>query len=305
MNKLFTLILTVITSTTFGQIDMADSTAQVIAYWDLGEKQSYSVSLQKIKLRDADTTSNSIMTYNVDITVIDSTESSYLTEWHYHNYKTNSTNEIAKKAAVLAENLKVIIETNEYGAFKSVQNWEEVSEYMKKAIQPLKDQFKIAPKIEQVFTQLEYMYTTKQGVESGAIQDAQQFLTFHGASYRLGEVLEFPMQIPNMYYPDNPLDTKIIVYLDELNPDDDNFIIRSSQEVDSEQLTNTTLKYLKSMSKSIEITEPTNKEVQKLSNVITTDSRIHDSGWVIYSIQTKVVEAPGGRDIEERIIEIE
>lgn len=305
MNKILTLILTVLTTATFAQIDMTDSTAQVIAYWDLGEKQSYSVSLQKIKLRDADTTSNSMITYNVDITIIDSTESSYLTEWHYYNYKTNSTNFIAQKVAVLAENLKVIIETNEYGAFKSVKNWEEVSEYMKKVIQPLKEKFEIAPKIEQVFTRLEYIYTTKQGIEAGAIQDAQQFLTFHGASYLLGEVLEFPMQIPNMYYPESPLDSKIIVYLDELNPDDHNYIIRSSQEVDSEQLTKTTLKYLKSMSKSMETAEPANGQGQALSNVITTDSRIHESGWVIYSIQTKVVEAPGGSDIEERIIEIE
>lgn len=305
MNKLFTLILAVIASTTFGQINMADSTAQVIAYWDLGEKQSYSVSLQKIKLREADTTSNTIMTFNVDITVIDSTDSSYLIEWLYHNYNTNSTAEISKKATALAENLKVLIETDEYGVIKGVQNWEEISEYMKKAIQPIKDEAKRAPELEPLVAQLENMYSTKHGIEAGIIQDAQQFLAFHGGNYLLGEVLEFPMEIPNMLDPGNPLNTKVTLYLDELNPDDNNFILRSMVEVDSEQLTSSTLKYLKSISKSTGSPTTTKEEIGQLTNVINTDSRIHGSGWVIYSIQTTVVEGTGGTDIEERIIEID
>lgn len=304
MNKLLTIILTVFTSAAFGQINMADSTAQVISYWNIGDKQSYSMSLQKIKLKGADTTENVLMTYDVDITVIDSTENSYLVEWFYKNYKTNSSKEIVKKISALSEDMKVIIETDEFGTIKGVQNWKEVSEYMKKTIQSVKDDFKKVPQMEQAFKQMESMYTSKQGIEAAAIQDAQQFHSFHGGKYLLGEVLEIPLQVPNMYNPNNPLDSKVILSLDELNPEDNNFIIRSSQEVDSEQLTNVTFDYLKSMSKSIKIPEPKKEDIGQLTNVTTTASRLHGTGWLIYSIQTKTVEAPGAKNIEERIIEI-
>ncbi|MDH5603619.1 MAG: hypothetical protein OEY51_06760 [Cyclobacteriaceae bacterium] len=304
MNRIFTFFLTVLTTTAFGQINLDDSTAQVISYWNRGEKQSYSMSLQKIKLKGTDTTENVLMTYDVDITVIDSTENSYLVEWFYKNYKTNSTNEIIKKITALSEDIKVIIETDEYGAIKGVKNWKEVSEYMKSAIQPVLDEYKNIPQIQQVFKQMENMYTTKQGIEAMAIQDAQQFHTFHGGKYLLGEVLEIPLQVPNMYDQNSPLDSKVSLSLDELNPEDNNFIIRSSQEVDSDQLTDVTYNYLKAMSKSMKAPAPKKEDIGQLTNVTTTASRIHGTGWIIYSIQTKTVEAPGATNIEERIIEI-
>lgn len=304
MNKLFTIILTVFATTAFGQINMQDSTAQVISYWSIGDKQSYSMSLQKIKLKGTDTTENVLMTYDVDVTVIDSTGNSYLVEWFYKNYKTNSTNEIVKKITAHSEDIKVVIETDEFGAIKGVKNWKEVSDYMKKSIQPIKDEYKNVPQLAQMFNQMEGMYTTKEGIEAAAIQDAQQFHTFHGGKYLLGEVLEIPLQVPNMYNQNNPLDSKVTLYLDELNPDDNNFIIRSSQEVDSDQLTDVTYNYLKSMSKSMKSPEPKKEDIGQLTNLTTTASRIHGTGWLIYSIQTKTVEAPGATNIEERIIEI-
>jgi hypothetical protein len=304
MNRLFTIILTVFSTTAFGQINMEDSTAQVIAYWNIGDKQSYSMSLQKIKLKETDTIENVLMTYDVDITVIDSTENSYSVEWFYKNYKTNSTNEIVKKITALSEDIKVVIETDEFGAIKGVENWKEVSEYMKKSIQPVNDEFKNVPQLTQMFNQMESMYTTKEGIEAAAIQDAQQFHTFHGGKYLLGEVLEIPLLVPNMYDQNNPLDSKVTLYLDELNPDDNNFIIRSIQEVDSDQLTDVTFNYLKSMSKSMKTLEPKKEDIGKLTNLTTTASKIHGTGWLIYSIQTKAVQAPGATNIEERIMEI-
>ncbi|MBC6993678.1 hypothetical protein QWY85_17035 [Neolewinella lacunae] len=304
MNKLFTLLLTLFATTAFGQISMEDSTAQVISYWSIGEKQSYSMSFQTIKLQGEDTTENVLMTYDVDITVIDSTENSYLVEWFYKNYKTNSTSEIVKKITALSEDIKVIIETDEFGVMKGVENWKEVSEYMEKSIQPLKDEFQDAPQLEQLFKKLENMYLTKEGIEATAIQDAQQFHTFHGGRYFLGEVLEFPLPVSNMYDQNKPLDSKVTLSLDELNPEDNNFIIRSSQEIDSGQLTEVTYNYLKSLSESMKIPAPTKEDIGQMTNVISTASMLHETGWLIYSIQTKRVEAQGTIHIEERIIEI-
>lgn len=306
MNKIFTtIIISLFISNAFGQINMKDSTAQVIGYWNIGDKQSYNVSLQKIKLRETDTISNELMTYNVDVTVIDSTANSYSIEWFYHNYKTNSTNEIVKKVTSLSEDLKVIIETDEFGAIKGVKNWKKVSTYLKKSIGQIKIDFKDVPNMDKLFQQIEGMYSSKAAIESAAIQDAQQFYTYHGGKYSLGENLEFSLQVPNMYNQNKPFDSKVTLYLDELNPDDNNFIIRSSQEVDSDQLTNTTFEYLKKMAKTMKTKEPKKEEIGQLTNVTTTVSRIHGTGWLIYSVQTKTVNTTGATNIEERIIEIQ
>lgn len=305
MNKLFTtIILSLFVANVSGQINMEDSTAQVIGYWNIGDKESYNVSLQKIRLAETDTISNNLMTYEVDVTIIDSTATSYSVEWFYHNYKTNSTNEIVKKITSLPEGLKVVIETDDLGALKGVKNWEEVRDYLKKSIGQLKNDVKDNPDMDKLLKQIEGTYSTKAAIESVAIQDVHQFHTFHGGKYLLGELLEIPMQVPNMLNPKKPFDAKMILSLDEINSEDNNFIIRTSQEIDSEQLTNNTFEYLKKAAKTAKTEQPKKEDIGQLTNVTTTASRIHGTGWLIYSIQTTTVATVGVTNIEERIIEI-
>lgn len=302
MNKLLTTVFLSITFTNaFCQI-LNDSIAQVITYWNKGEKKSYSISLQKIKLDGADTTSNELMIYDVDVTVLDSTDKSHTVNWFYHNYKTNSTNELIKKITAVSEDMNVIIETTELGTFQAVKNWEQVRDYIKKAIDPIRNDFKEIPQMDKVIGQVEGMFATKQAIESAAILDVQQFHFYHGAQYKLKEVLDISLQVPNVYYPQKPFDSKVKVHLDKINEKENNFTIRSTQEIDSEQLTNTTYEYLKEMAKTMGVKAPEKEEIGKFTNVITTDSKFHGTGWVIRSVQRKTVKGEGVTNIEERII---
>jgi len=72
---------------TFGQISVKDSTVQVVGYWLKLEKQSYNISYEKLKIKNKDTISRELMKYEVDLKVIDSTQNSYTTEWHYKTLK--------------------------------------------------------------------------------------------------------------------------------------------------------------------------------------------------------------------------
>jgi hypothetical protein len=75
-NRILTTFFLLSGLTTFGQINMADSTAQVITYWEKGEKQNYSVTTENIKIKGSDTTSKEMTTYNVEITVLNTSEKS-------------------------------------------------------------------------------------------------------------------------------------------------------------------------------------------------------------------------------------
>ena len=50
--------------------------------------------------------------------------------------------------------------------------------------------------------------------------------------------------------------------------------------------------------------EPKREDLDNFTNETLVASRIHESGWVIYSILTKTVTVDGSSNIEERIIEI-
>lgn len=305
MNKLILIGLTLLFSTkVFGQINLADSTVQVIGYWDNKEKQTYLVTTEKYKIKNSDTTSTERMTYEVDITIKDSTAKSYTIEWSYKNFNINTDNKFTKKLASISQNMNVIIKTDEMGAFTEVVNWKEVRDYIKTTTDILKKEFKDIPKIDEIVNQVIGLFSTKEAIESAAIKDIQQFYTYHGGKYKLGEEITAQMKFSNLYG-GQPFDAEVAIQLDEINSQDGNSIIRMWQTVDSKQLTDASYNYIKDMSKTLGTKPPKREEVPLLKNEIRTASRVHGgSGWIIYSIETKEVSAEDATNIEERIIEL-
>jgi hypothetical protein len=305
MNRLiFTTVALLLSVNLFGQINIADSTVQVIGYWDKNEKQSYEISFEKYKLKEGDTTLRELVKYDVDITVIDSTSASYTVEWFYRNYRIETENLIAKKLISLSEDMKVIIKTDEMGAFLEVVNWREVWDHIKKSTKILKNELKDVPDMHKMVTQVESMYLTKAAIESVAIKDIHQFYTYHGAKYKLGEELSGQLQVQNNFG-GNPFDADVSLRLDEINYEDDNSIIRMSQRVDPEQLTDATYEYLKKISSALGHEMPERIQFPPLINETWTASRIHGyTGWIIYSVETKEISTDNTIQLEERIIEI-
>lgn len=76
-NIILTVFVLLIGSKAFGQINMADSTVQVVTYWDKREKKSYSVTAERFKIKNSDTISRERTTYDVEITVLNTNDKSY------------------------------------------------------------------------------------------------------------------------------------------------------------------------------------------------------------------------------------
>ena len=285
------------------QINLEDSTVQVIGFWDRNEKQSYSVSHEKYKVNGSDTSARELMKYDVEITIKDSTANSYIIEWFYRNYSTNSQSPLVQKILAVSEDVKVLIKTDEFGAIKEVVNWKEVRDYIRKSTSVMRKEFKDIPNMDGIIGQVENMYSSEGVIRSHAILDAQQFYSFHAAKYKLGEVLEGQLKTANLYGPE-PFDTNVTVYLDEINEQDNNYIMRSVQIINPQQLSDATWLFLTEMSKNMGKPGPKREDLNNISNETATASRIHGSGWVVYSIQTKTVSVDKTQNIEERIIEI-
>ena len=298
-----TITLTIISfSLSFSQMNFEDSSAQVISYWDLGEKYEYEIEHQKLKYNDEDTTSNEMMTYEVEVSVIDSASSGYTVRWFYKNFKSNSENPLVKKLATVSEDIAVDIELDELGTILGVLNWKEVRDYMTSAIDTLMAELPDVPEIKNMFTNMKGIYASKETIEATAIQDAQQFHNFHGGRYILNEEVKGMIQTQNVYYPEKPFDTEVTVILEELDKDNNEFRIRSINEINSEQLTDTTYDFLVKMFGDLNQEVPPREEFENLTNTIETVSRIHNTGWVLESVLWKEIITDGQTNLEIRTI---
>jgi hypothetical protein len=288
----------------YGQINVSDSTVQVIGYWDKNEKQTYWVSQEKFKVKAEDTTAREYCKYTVDVTITDSTADSYTIDWFYHDFDIHSEEPLTQKLNSLIEDITITIKTDELGTFEEVVNWKEIRDYMYKATGMLKEEMKAIPNMDKVIGQIENMYSTKESIEAGAINEIQQFYTFHGAMYKRGEEYSGTLQVANMFG-GKPFDTYSTVWLDEINSEDNNSIMRSTQQVNSEQLTEATFKYLVQIAETMKVPPPKRSDIPPLKNETRVASRIHNSGWIIYSILTKETSAEGQTNVDETVIEIQ
>lgn len=298
------IFMLLVSYTAKSQMNFQDSSVQVISYWNLGETYEFAVSLQKLKYTEKDTTSNETMTYDVEVSVIDSTENAYVVRWFYKNFKSDSPNPIVQKLATVSEDIAVEIRLDELGVIQSVDNWEEVRDYMAKSIDSIENDFGQIPEMDKVFRQMKGLYSTKESVEASAIQDAQQFHNFHGGKYKLNETVTGQLKTPNLYDFEKPFNMEVSVKLEEMDKENNEFIIRSIQEVDSEQLTEATYNYVKEMTENLGQKFIERADFIDLKNTVETVSRIHNSGWVIESILWKEVVAEGITNMEIRTIQM-
>jgi hypothetical protein len=283
---------------------MNDSTVQTIGYWDRNETYSYVVTSSKYKVTKEDTTAREELRYEIDITIKDSTATSYTVEWLYKNFQSDSKNALLNKLASISENLRVLIKTDEMGSFQEVLNWQEVSSSIKKAMGVVKKEFKSVPNLDEIFKSLEAIYTTKAGIEGTAMKEAQQYYTFHGGKYKLGEEVSAKIQLPNNYG-GAPIDADLTIRLDEINADDNNYIVRYWQISDSKQLTDAAYEFVKKLAAASGAKNvPTRDKMPPTTHQEDVASRIHNTGWVIYTVRTKVVDVEGVSSVEEVVLEM-
>ncbi|TPE46413.1 hypothetical protein [Pontibacter mangrovi] len=303
MKQLILFSLTFFTSSlSFAQINLEDSTVQVIGYWDKNETQTYAITNEKYRVSGSDTTKREFVTYEVDVTIKDSTANSYTIEWLYRHIDLDTDNPLIRKLAGISENMKILIKTDEMGALETVINWEEIRDEVKKSTAVLRNEFKHIPQIDAVVDKVDGMFSTREAIEALAIKDIRQFYTYHGGKYTLAEEINGQLPVPNNLGGD-PFNSDVTIRLDEINAEDNNSVIWMWQTIDPEALTDATYAYLKQNAGET-ATFPARADFPEVQTEITTAARIHGSGWVMYSRETKEVTADGSLAFEERTIEI-
>ena len=139
MKKLFALlIMALFASQAMAQLNLKDSTVQVVAYWEKGEKYNYSLKTYDYKIQGNDTTWTSRTNSIFSIEVIDSTATGYLLKYTSLDEMGTASlkvdEDFSKKIEKLASNIPLILKTDEWGYFEGIENFEEYRKQLNQVI---------------------------------------------------------------------------------------------------------------------------------------------------------------------------
>ncbi len=306
-----TFILGLFTFQAFGQISMADSSVQTIAYWENGESHSFSVQLDEFRVVGSDTLDRIRTTYSLDMLVMDSTEKSYDVRWTYRDMKIEWSDQDSLIKAIFDKTLQikggevVDFRTDEYGKFLEMTNWEQIRNYYQIVQENLEEEFSGIPEITQLLKNMFGIYSNRSAIEKGVIKDVYQFLNFHGGNYFLGQPTTGNITYPGVVS-NQPLDAEVYVELDQIYPEDNDYGIYSSIEVNPEQLKGETVKVLAKLMPNATEAELAELMTQagEIWNITENFSVIHGSGWPTYSKETRQTGSKQSVKFEIRIIEM-
>jgi hypothetical protein len=303
MKHNLTLLLCIFSSyLTFGQIvSSEDSTYSAIAYWSKSDTMIYDVEFKKYKVDKGDTTFQLFTTYSMEISVIDSTEKSYVIRTKYVMDSIYTPHAVIKDIMKTMGNMSVDIETTENGTVNGVKNWKEISSNINQAIEKLQKSINTKSDfVDDFLKNYKKNYITKSALDNSAIQDVQQMFYFHGLEYPLGQPLETNGKQSSLFS-GNVLSTKGEITYDTLYVEDGVAKLVMFEQVNQDQLK----KEIDSFMVDTVKMDPKKKEDFECSiyNYNTTYIDIF-SGWVINSFQDKVTSVGDSKNIQERSIKL-
>ena len=141
-------LLVCIVTTLSAQINLNDSTVQVVAYWSKGDSYDYLYDYYKYNIQGKDTISWERTISKINITIIDSTENSYTLQAVYdtpnaiRSGSDSISRELTSRISRTFGNDTVIVETNELGTIKRLVNFDKLrSRYLKAAEMSMEDDY--------------------------------------------------------------------------------------------------------------------------------------------------------------------
>jgi len=306
MKRIIILLLEVLAFfPSYAQINMQDSTVQVVAYWEKGEKLSYVLTKSKYKINNTDSVLTRQIKY-VDVTVVDSTAKSYISEWVIHKPEVIVGQNELKKILSEVTSLKYRIKTNELGVFQELLNWKEIKKENQNLITRLSKNYKNNPIITDLLKSMTKQISTKEGVLKMS-EDILHFYFFYGLIYKLGEPVESSSKVPFLFS-DRTLDSKCKIGVMELFPEEEYSILYYTEFVEPAQVKEACNSMFNSLVKAdVDMFKSSDNEmyVSEDSYILTLSSGIHESGWPLYWIYTKSMNVGTYHLYEEITMEME
>ena len=290
-----------------------DSTVNIIAYWNAGEKYAYEYSAEQYTIVNGDTTevshTNSIQIYEI----LEETETSYKISVTYKDeYSSDPLNNTLN--ALLEERYgdpKVIATTDQNGSLLRIDNVQELSGQIVSILDEVVDIMmkndegsEIAEEQKAyVRNYLKEMFSNPETVMSIFAEDIGRVLYFHGCGLELDNEYTGQIEVPSIFPGvDQLIPANLTIWADSEYTDEYSTVCRSKTSISAESLRNFLSEYY---IHSIKMAGGTELDEEKLQNAIAEvqkavnevegnmneylTAEIHATGWPLNVIFEKII----------------
>ncbi|WP_291530242.1 hypothetical protein [Bacteroides sp. UBA939] len=239
------------------QINMQDSTVQVMAYWNIGDKYDYSYHHKVYTVENGDTVVAREYTSPFSIEVVDSTANSYTLELRSQGSQYEVMDETTKMMSEIenpaGRNMLFRIKTNEYGTYQGIENMAQCMDTLNVVLEQMEETYR--KKIRETMTEQqadEALGKMKQILQSmrseqlllAAVKPYLRLFSFHGYYYPIDMETSSNMKAETFYSPGAPIDYTSTVWTDGVDPETSYAYFGWENVYDSDQLIQAYLKYI-------------------------------------------------------------
>ena len=312
-------LLVCIVTTLSAQINLNDSTVQVVAYWSKGDSYDYLYDYYKYNIQGKDTISWERTIFKINITVIDSTDNTYTLQAVYdtpnaiRSGSDSISRELTSRISRTFGNDTVIVETNELGTIKRLVNFDKLrSRYLKAAemtAEALSAQQGSEAQKDSLFRFLKSTLSKQMGdttvVVSTALEELSFLLYYHGCKMDFDEEYQIEENFPSLLG-GAPCKGMRTFWIDEVDPENGSFRIASDAIVNTDQAIKQFIELIQSNLPEEDRRKPIDSsQIPIIMAQDQNDTYIHaDTGWplvVYYTRTTQVGENRSGIEISLEI----
>lgn len=211
MKRILIIAATLLMSLNAAAQMLADSTVQIVAYWQPGDKYSYNCERSEKEVNaQGDTTSRNYSTEIMEFEVVGMTDEAYQLKLTYRDaeYSDEFTQTIHDLTSKINGPMSVLFSTNRHGALMSIDNLDSLVEQYAKCVGPLSEFIAQSLPSEELegfdlegfSNQLLASLANPQTIQTGILDDIGRLFFFHGARLEPGQT--YTMEEPlNFFIP--------------------------------------------------------------------------------------------------------
>lgn len=277
---LYTLLL--ISSFSKAQYNKGENLVNVIPYWNKGAVYEYEVTETEYDFKRYDTINRKTTSYDLKLTIIDSTENSYTVEW---KTKINMPTENPEIIKIIEEHFKdlgdykILYKTNELGAIQEITNQDEVKKYYTRLMNIATKDLNLSENEKKLFFQF---IDNDEYFDTFLLQDLNQFHQFYSYQFTTTPIIN-EIEYTNPFT-NTPIQLKQTYKLNQYDEEDETYSLRMDQYVDEEKFLNDIKKI---------ITKKKDDTLKDMNVWVSLEQVLHNSGILLYSKNTKVVDVDG------------
>lgn len=177
---------------------LSNSAITTIAYWEIGDKARYHCTQESVKFKNEKAKPKETVRseYDLTLTVMEQTDSSYHMKMNYSNFKSEDMTEMDREMRKIFNQLSIHYATDEMGGFDSITNKKELSQTIDDILDKILNDMGLEDESRDIFDKLRKTLTDMENIEFFFIDDIVAIHGMYGNQFKLNQTEEYDLIYP-------------------------------------------------------------------------------------------------------------